>query len=354
MRTKHNIFSRKRTWAGILLAQVVLFYFLSGSEWVVQAADSFFDWRKHTHQSLFASFPFAAGDVLYIMLLLALLYLFIQIIRNKKRHWHSMMLLILANGFYLVYQIFWGMLYFQKPLSEKMPQSEISPEFVQELTLQYLEECRILRAQAEEDENGVFRIKDHKQMTLELLRSQHTAALMSGKHTTGINALKPSLFHGVMSYSGILGYYNPFTAEAQYNPDLPHTSLPITMAHEAAHQLGYAREQEASFIGFLNGKASADPALQYSASYYALKSLLNSQISTHPRFVKQVLELYSEGMKRDRRAELEFRKKHSGWLDVFFTFTNDLFLKSNQQEGSVTYSYFVELLLQYELSARTE
>ncbi len=354
MRTKHNIFSRKKTWAGILLAQVVLFYFLSGSEWAVRAADSFFEWRKHSHQSLFASFPFAAGDVIYIILLLALLYLFIQIIRNKKRHRHSIMLLILANGFYLMYQIFWGMLYFQKPLSEKMPQSEISPEFVQELTLRYLEECRILRAQAEEDENGVFKIKNPHRLKEELLRSQHTIARLDGKSTTGINALKPSLFHGVMSYSGILGYYNPFTAEAQYNPDLPHTSLPFTMAHEAAHQLGYAREQEASFIGFLNGKASANPALQYSSSYFVLKSLLNSQISTHPRFVEQVLELYSEGMKRDRRAELEFRQKYSGWLDVFFSFTNDLFLKSNQQEGAVTYSYFVELLLQYELSAPPE
>ncbi|WP_376785804.1 hypothetical protein [Kaistella carnis] len=41
-------------------------------------------------------------------------------------------------------------------------------------------------------------------------------------------------------------------------------------------------------------------------------------------------------------------KKHEGLLEVLFGYTNDLFLKSNQQEGSITYSYFIDLLLRYE------
>ena len=53
-------------------------------------------------------------------------------------------------------------------------------------------------------------------------------------------------------------------------------------------------------------------------------------------------------MKRDRMAELMFRKKHEGWLQGFFGITNDLFLKSNRQDGAVTYSYFVNLLVRYE------
>ena len=35
-------------------------------------------------------------------------------------------------------------------------------------------------------------------------------------------------------------------------------------------------------------------------------------------------------------------------MNAFFAFTNDLFLKTNQQEGAVTYSYFVDLLVRYE------
>jgi Zn-dependent peptidase ImmA (M78 family) len=57
-----------------------------------------------------------------------------------------------------------------------------------------------------------------------------------------------------MNKTGILGYYNPFTAESQYNPNIPATQLPFTLAHEMSHQLGYAREQEASFIAYLYSK----------------------------------------------------------------------------------------------------
>ena len=151
-----------------------------------------------------------------------------------------------------------------------------------------------------------------------------------------------------MSYTGILGYYNPFTAEAQYNAELPATYLPFTFAHESAHQLGYAREQEANFIAYLVGKNSGNKELNYSTSYFVLKSLLNSLAEKNPEFVAQIINEYSPAMKRDRNAEKKFVQEHKGLLDTFFGFTNDLFLKTNQQDGSVTYSYFVDLMVRYE------
>ena len=151
-----------------------------------------------------------------------------------------------------------------------------------------------------------------------------------------------------MSYTGILGYYNPFTAEAQYNSELPASYIPFTLAHESSHQLGYAREQEANFVGFLIGKDSFNADLRYSTNLFALKSLLRYIQSEDPKFVEKILENYSESMKRDAIAEKLFNEKHAGLLDQFFAVTNNLFLKSNQQEGSITYSYFTELLIKYE------
>ena len=43
-----------------------------------------------------------------------------------------------------------------------------------------------------------------------------------------------------------------------------------------------------------------------------------------------------------------FYENHQGWINNLFHATNDLFLKSNRQEGSITYSYFIELLIRYE------
>ena len=152
-----------------------------------------------------------------------------------------------------------------------------------------------------------------------------------------------------MSKTGILGYYNPFTAEGQYNPNVPATQLPFTLAHEMSHQLGYAREQEASFIAYLAARNSNNIALQYSSRLYVLKSLLRAVSKTDPEFVKNILNQYSDKMKRDRENELKFIQKNDGFISELFGVSNDLFLKSNQQDGSISYSYFVNLLAMYEL-----
>jgi hypothetical protein len=221
------------------------------------------------------------------------------------------------------------------------------------LAAKYLDKCKILRMQVSEDKNGVFKIENLEKIKQEIiLRQKYLPKNLNSKKPTLINSIKPSLYGKVMNFSGILGYYNPFTAEAQYNRELPSSYLPFTIAHESAHQLGYAREQEANFIGFLLGSSSADLEIQYSTAYFTLKSLLNSLVENNPKFVRKMLAEYSAGMKRDRKAEKDFAENHRGLLDDFFGFTNNLFLKTNQQEGAVTYSYFVNLLVQYEMSKK--
>ena len=344
-----KLYHRKTFWAGLLLAQFVLFFTFSKIPFFSVLFEHFFEFQKTVHQKLFADIPFSVGDVFYIFLILLFLFFIIKIINRKKRPVYLLKFLMVLNVIYFVYQIFWGMLYFQKPLLEKLPKKNIGLNEVKFLTLKYLEKCKKSREFVSEDEHGVFVINDFRKVETEVLAQQKKIpAFLSQKSSTEIHSFKKSLFHNVISYSGILGYYNPFTAEAQYNADLPDTYLPFTLAHESAHQLGFAREQEANFVGYIIGKSSENLDLKYSTEYFVLKSLLNSLAEEHPEFVKSVIGNYSEGMKRDRNAEKLFIEKHAGLLDIFFGFTNDLFLKSNQQEGSITYSYFIDLLLRYE------
>lgn len=311
--------------------------------------ESFFEIQKEIHQLLFSWIPFSFGDLLYLLLEIYISYLIIKCFKKKTRSASLFKLLILVNIFYFSYQIFWGMLYFQKPIIEKLPEKEITLEKKKELALKYLEKCKQTRAVVMEDKYGVFQISDINKIKTEILSQQEKlSSFISSKKATEINSLKPSLFDGVMSFTGILGYYNPFTSEAQYNPQLPSSYIPFTLAHESSHQLGFAREQEANFIGYLIGTQSTNSDLKYSAEYFTLKSLLNSIVYEDEKFAKKMLNDFSAGMKRDRAYEKQFGIQHQGWLNVFFGFTNNLFLKSNQQEGSVTYSYFIDLLIRYE------
>ena len=68
---------------------------------------------------------------------------------------------------------------------------------------------------------------------------------------TNAQSVKPSLFSYLGNYLGFQGYYNPFSGEAQVNTTIPRFLEPFVTAHEIAHQLGYAKENEANFVAFL-------------------------------------------------------------------------------------------------------
>ena len=344
----NTTYYKKRFWASILLAQIVLFYLLSKLKFAIDFFEIVFDYQKKIHQYIFAWIPFSFGDILYILLGGLMLYYCSKLFKKSTRSIALKKILIIANISYFLYQIFWGMLYFQTPLLSKLPKVENTLELRKSLALEYLEKAKATRKQVQEDENGIFIIKDINPLKTEILNQQKKLpSFLTHKESENINSFKPSIFNNIMSFTGILGYYNPFTAEAQYNATLPSSYLPFTIAHESAHQIGFAREQEANFIAYLSGVNSTNKDLKYSTEYFTLKSLLNSIVLEDEKFVKNVLEQYSLEMKKDRLNEKKFISEHQGLLNDFFGITNNLFLKSNQQEGSITYSYFIELLVRY-------
>lgn len=345
-----KIYKKKRFWAAILVVQILLFYIFSKSEIMISFFENFFELQKWFHQVLFAWVPFSLGDILYVVLGIIILYYLIQCCKKSARSQAVLKLLLIINVFYFIYQVFWGMLYFQTPVINKLShQEEPNLNKAKILALRYLEKCKTSRQLTKEDKNGVFVATNLQAIQNEILSQQQMLPkYISDKKAPQINSFKPSIFKSVMSFTGILGYYNPFTAEAQYNAELPSTFIPFTSAHESSHQLGFAREQEANFIGYLMGVNSENIELRYSTEYFTLKSLLRFIVEEDPKFVKSVINNYSPAMKRDRLYEKNFILKHQGWLDDFFGMTNNLFLKSNQQEGSITYSYFIDLLLNYE------
>lgn len=352
MDIKKNILIKNKLWAIILVAQFSLFYILSKFEFATTFFSNLYEWKKNFHVRLFSGFGFSIGDVIYTGVLLFFAYSIIKLIR-KKKNLTLKRILIFINVFYLVYQCLWGMLYFQPLLIKKISNKEviITDSDLKKLSLKYLELCKQSREKVSEDKNGVFRISDIHEIEHEILEQQKFLPnYINSKKPVKVLSVKSSLYDGFMNYTGILGYYNPFTGESQFNPNLPATNIPFTLAHEMSHQLGYAREQEASFIAYLCAQKSDNIDLRYSTQYYILKSLLRSLARDirNKDFVLQTISHYSKKMQKDRKNELEFFERNTGIVSDFFGVTNDLFLKSNQQDGKVTYSYFINLLLKYE------
>ena len=341
--------SKRRFWVGLFVIQISLFYLFSRWGGAVYFVDFLFEQKKYLFQSFFSKIPFSIGDVFYFVLGLLLVFSLFKLFNSKTRKVYSLRLLKGLNVFYFVYQLVWGMTYFQRPIVLALDEKEPQIVEIKALALKYLHQAKHTRTLVKEDGKGVFQIKDLEKIKKEILSQQkRIPAFLGNKISTEIDNFKPSLYSEFMNYTGVLGYYNPFSTEAQYNSHLPHIYLPFTLSHESAHQLGFAREQEANFVGYLVGISSENPELRYSTEYFALKSLLRALIAEDEDFVKTIIAQYSDEMKRDYQAEKDFVEEYQGPMNTFFAFTNDLFLKTNQQEGAVTYSYFVDLLVRYE------
>ena len=106
-----------------------------------------------------------------------------------------------------------------------------------------IEEANLLHEKLSVNKNAAVVI----QATTKELIDQLTKPLTE---TTLHATVKQSLFSTPLSYMGFSGYLNPFTLEAHINSTLPKISLPITIAHEMAHQNGIAAENDANFMGF--------------------------------------------------------------------------------------------------------
>jgi hypothetical protein len=147
---------------------------------------------------------------------------------------------------------------------------------------------------------------------------------------------------------GFPGYLNPFTNEAQVDILIPKYQLPSTASHEVAHQIGYAAENEANFIGMLACMHHPDPYFKYSGQVFALRYCLNEiYLRDQNRFLK-LRERVRPGIFKNFKESQDFWNTYQNPLEPFFKNTYDGFLKANNQDGGIeSYSYVVALIVNF-------
>lgn len=314
---------------------------------------NFYNFLYPLYTNIFGWIPFSVGDIFYLILgVLIILYSY-YIIRDliKKQYIkvvnYLSKIIYFTSFIYLFFNVIWGFNYNRTNLIE---QYKIKPYNANDLKLianDLLKKSIEYRTQVKENANGVFEYDKANFNTQipEQLTPNNTIPF----YKTLRNAKKKSsLYSWFMRYFGVSGYYNPFTGESQITTEVPTVSIPFTMAHEQAHQMGYAPEFEANYIGFLTCIESNSVELKYSANYKALKYVLNNIYPQDSTFVKEKINEFSDGMIRDYKSEKQFYKKYSGKADEIFSSLNSFYLKANQQQkGIYSYNQFVDLLVYY-------
>jgi hypothetical protein len=166
--------------------------------------------------------------------------------------------------------------------------------------------------------------------------------------TYSFRSVKPSLYSYLGNYLGYTGYYNPFSGEAQVNTTVPLFVQPFTTCHEIGHQLGYAKENEANFAGYLSARSSQDPLFRYSV-YFDLYSYSRYYLYAQDSVTaKQLDAQLPAGIKADYKELREFIKRYRNPIEVIIDHLYGQYLKANNQPGGkLSYNEVVAWLVAY-------
>jgi hypothetical protein len=161
-------------------------------------------------------------------------------------------------------------------------------------------------------------------------------------------SVKSSLYGAIDNYFGFLGYYNPFTGEAQVNVTVPSFIIPFTTCHEMAHQLGYGSEDEANFAGYLAAKSSTQNLFQYSV-YFELFAYANRELYLRDSVTaKENYHLLDTLVKNDIKIYRKFIREHQNNIEPYISMLYGEYLKANNQpQGINTYNEVVAWLIAY-------
>jgi hypothetical protein len=197
----------------------------------------------------------------------------IDSLKNLNKNWQNFKYLSLKIAWfglrlYVVFMIIWGFNYLQPDLTNNInltvqtpKDAEVAISEMNALTYELIEELNQTKNELAL-KKGIE--PDFEQVVTNVQQAYEYVAKDNPRFKIQYQSIKKAIFPNLGDYIGFLAFYQPLTGEAIIRSDLPILTQPYTIAHEMAHQLGYASETEANFIAFLVASEANDSYLRYS------------------------------------------------------------------------------------------
>lgn len=296
--------------------------------------------------------PFSFGDLIYTF---AIVYSIRWIYKNRKRlrkdtkQWFIDVFAALSIV-YFAFHLFWGINYHRLPLHKSL-----------NLSHDYTTEQLILVTEKLVKESNSYHLKITHNDTLKVdipfskteIFKQVSNGYSNLKHIfphLGYHprSIKKSLYSYPLTYMGFSGYLNPFTNESQVDGLIPIYKFPTTSAHEIAHQLGYAAENEANFIGCLASINNEDIYFKYTGYTFGLRYCLNELYKRDECLYEDLVADLNKGIIKNYKEVRDFWEAHQNPTEpIFKAFYGNYLKANNQNKGMQSYSYVVALLVNY-------
>jgi hypothetical protein len=299
--------------------------------------------------------PFSLGDFLYGYVVLWLIWKLIGAIRRiaKNQLDRSRMKLFFKRGLvkllliYILFNLLWGINYNRRGIASQIGLAMESYTVADVKTLN-----TVLIQKVNNSKKILLEREPRKLKSREIFDRANAAYEQANTRYPFLyyhpSSIKVSMWGWLGNYLGFLGYYNPFTGEAQVNTSVPKFSQPYTTCHEIAHQLGYAKENEANFVGYLAAAASNDPAFHYSVYLdlflYAERNLYKADTAAAKMFLSQLLP----EVKNDIKEWQKFHNRHKNPAEPVIRWLYGKYLENNQQpSGVLSYDEVTGFMISY-------
>ncbi|TCC92113.1 DUF3810 domain-containing protein [Pedobacter frigiditerrae] len=292
-------------------------------------------------------FPFAVGDILYVILILYLLRLIVRFCwRLKKKGWQKTdkltIPIYILNAFlilFISFKLLWGLNYSRPSITKQLNISDKKYDVKELVSLGNYFIDKLNKLQPQISSKLTY---DINQLREKAVADYKDLVLKNPFFKYNVPSVKPVINGWLISKIGIEGYYNPLSGEANVNMKLPAWVLPFVTCHEISHQMGVAREDEANLVAYLVGINSKDVNFQYSVNYNMLRYILFEIRFKSPEDYLELKDKISPGVLANFKAENEFWAKYSGQMSNYMGIAFDKFLKlNNQKKGIKSYQNIV-------------
>ncbi|MCD5382642.1 DUF3810 domain-containing protein [Candidatus Gracilibacteria bacterium] len=324
-------------------------------EWVEKYySNGLYPFISRLLRKLLGWIPISVGDLLYLLFVFIVLkwlwYLFQTRLYPLLEHIYALGAFI--SIVFFVFHLFWGLNYYRLPFYERLDLNSL--EFTQEELLQttqnHIDKLNNIHHLIEENDSVAI-VVPYKRTAIFRMASAHYKNLKIDSVALHFKtrSIKGSLMSKPLSYMGFSGYLNPFTGEAQVNREIPKSNFPATTCHEMAHQLGYASEDEANYIGYLACITSEDAFFRYSGELLAVQHLLYAIVQHDKELYREYYDKLHVGIQRNIQQNRDFWDSYQNPFEPYFKKFYDLFLKANsQKEGIDSYNAMVGYLVKNE------
>jgi len=300
----------------------------------------------------FGWLPFSVGDIFYTIASIYIIrWLFInrKRISNDTKDWF-IDVFSAVSLVYFAFHLFWGMNYYRLPLHKAIElENKYTTEELIIVTKKLIEASNTIHINISQNDTLKIEMPYNKKELLSKVTNGYNELEQKFTHLKyKPNSVKLSIYSLPLTYMGFSGYLNPFTNEAQVDGMIPLYKYPTTSCHEVAHQIGYAAENEANFIGCLAAINNEDIYFKYSGYIFALRHCLNEIYHRDVGCYEDLVEDMNKGILKNYQESYNFWVSYQNPLEPIFKSTFNSFLKANNQEkGIESYSYAVALFVNY-------